>query len=295
MKTIKIILSLLVLMATASTVAQQDPNYIFYRYSMNLVNPAYAGASESSELGLNIRNQWVGVEGAPETQSLFFGTHIGKNIGLGISVINDKTFIERQTSIMIDVSYRINLSRFTTLFFGIKAGASSYNVNTAGLTSFGIGSDPSLTGLDGTFSPNVGAGAYLKGQSYFVSLSVPKVLSPDRIEQGNGLAKLGSDKVHMYLSAGHDFDLGKSVIFKPSFMVRYVDSAPVSMDLTAAFLLKERIELGLAYRLNEGIAGMLIFNASDRFAVGYAYEAAFESPVSDGSLGTHEIILNIKF
>ncbi len=294
MKLIKSILCATVLMASVSVVAQQDPNHTFYRYSMNLVNPAYAGAHEGAELGVNVRSQWAGVDGAPETQTAFFGTGVGRNLGLGVSIINDKTFIEKQTSISLDVSYHITLDFETNLYFGVKVGANSYNANTEGLTTFGIGSDPSLTNINGGFTPNVGAGAYLRGKDYFVSLSVPRILSPDRLEQGDGIARLGTDRVHMYLAAGYDFRIGREVVFKPSAMARYVDGAPMSVDLTAAFSFSERFEIGAAYRLKEGIGGLVIFNATPKLDVGYAYESPFESPVANISNGTHEVYMKLR-
>jgi len=231
-------------MVTVATLAQQDPNYTLYRYNMNLVNPAYAGAHEGSELGLNFRSQWAGVDGAPETQSIFFGAPVGRNLGLGVSIINDRTFIENQTSIAIDVSYRLKVDVETFLYFGIKAGANSYNVNTSGLVTFGLGADPSLNNLDGGFTPNIGAGAYLKGNRYFVSLSMPRLLSSDRLENINGTAQLGRNRLHMYASAGYDIKVSDGFEIKPSALLRYVNAAPISIDLTTGLEFNQRFEIG---------------------------------------------------
>jgi len=284
------------------TMAQQDPNYTLYRYNMNLVNPAYAGAQDgpegrnlknNSEIGLSIRSQWAGVQGAPETQSVFFGTGLGKNVGFGVSVINDRTFIESQTFIGVDVSYKVKLDQKTDLYLGIKAGANSYNVNTAGLTTFGVNADPSLSNLEGNFSPNIGVGAYLKGEDYFLSFSVPKVLTPERIEQGDGIAQLGRNRIHMYLSAGYDIKIGGTgVTFKPSALARYVDAAPLSIDLTGLFSFN-KIDVGAGYRLDEGLSGLAIINAADWLDFGYAYEFTTESPISSGSMGTHELFIKL--
>lgn len=295
MKYIKNILLGIVLLTSMSVVAQQDPNFTLYRYNMNLVNPAYAGAHEGSELGINVRSQWANVEGAPETKSVFFGTGIGRKLGVGVSIINDATFIEDQTNLAIDVSYFITLKEDLNLYFGLKAGVNSYNANTSGLLTFGVGQDPSLTNLDGGFTPNIGAGVYLKGENYFVSLSVPNILSSDRLEEENGIAKLGSSKSHMYLAAGYDLPIGRQIVFKPSAMVRYVNSAPLSIDGTVAFSLKDLVELGAAYRLNEGLGGFLIFTFADWINIGYAYESAFDNQIESISNGTHEIFLKIKF
>lgn len=295
MKFIKSILCVTLFLASVSTMAQQDPNRTFYRYNMNLVNPAYAGSEDTSEIGINFRSQWVGVQGAPETQSVFFSTQAGKNVGLGVSVINDRTFVENQTALAIDFSYRVMLSENTNLFFGVKAGANSYKVNTSGLTTFGIGADPSLMGIDGGFTPTIGVGAFLKGEHYFLSLSTPNVITSDRLEQLNGLAKLGASRTHVYLAAGYDFALGKTVVFKPSTMIRHVDSAPISIDLTAAFNFNELVELGGSYRVDEGFGGLLIFNVANWAVIGYAFEATSQNPVAVESNGTnHEVYLKLK-
>lgn len=191
-----IVLIILFIVTVGSLSAQQDPNYTFYRFNMNIINPAYAGASETTDVGLNIRSQWAGVPGAPETQSLIFGTSVGKKVGVGLSVVNDKTFIENQTSLALDFSYKLKLNENNDLFFGIKGGFTSYDVNTEGLLTYGIQQDMSLMNIDGRFNPNFGAGLYLKNDNYFISFSVPKILTPDRLEQNNDQARLSIDKVH---------------------------------------------------------------------------------------------------
>ena len=85
---------------------------------------------------------------------------------------------------------------------------------------------------EGRFTPNVGAGAYLKGTRYFLSLSVPKFLSPERLKERNGNAFIGDDRLHAYLSGGYDFILSKTLDLKTVAMIRYQDSSPVSLELT---------------------------------------------------------------
>ena len=279
---------------TTMIYGQQDPNYTFYRYNMNLINPAYAGANTGAELGLNVRSQWASVKGAPETQSLFFGTSVGKSVGLGVSVINDRTFIENQTWVALDFSYKLTINENTDVFFGVKTGVNSYSANTDGLISYGIQSDPSLTSLSSSFKPNIGAGVYVKGKRFFASLSTPKILTSDRLENSNGQAILNQEKIHIYASVGYDFQINKKLLFKPSVMVRHADASPLSFELTAAFAIAERIEIGPAYRLDEGISGFFIFKATKVLHLGYAYETALGNSISSANKGTHEILFKLN-
>lgn len=294
MKSRKFYIILFALFLAGSAIAQQDPSYIFYRYNMNFVNPSHAGAEGRTEFSANVRSQWSGVAGAPETQSFLAGTYLGRNVGLGVSVINDKTFIETQTSVAIDFSYKVQWDNYTNIYFGLKASGNSYNANTDGLMTFGIQSDPSLMAIDGGITPNVGAGFYFQNRKLLLSLSVPKILKPKRLERDGGLAKLGRNKIHMYLMGAYDLELDEKLTLKPSTMLRYIESAPVSWDLTMALNYSEIMEFGAAYRLDEGFGGFLILNVVNSLKVGYAYEASIQSALNNTNNGTHEIMLKLS-
>jgi len=294
MKLLKIIIIGIIAIMGPSLSAQQDPNYTLYRYNMNLINPAYAGANESTDLGINVRSQWASVEGAPETQSVLFGTPLGKKVGMGLSIINDKTFIENQTSLSLDFSYRLKLNETHDLYLGLKAGFNSYDANTAGLATYGIQQDPSLMDINGSFNPNLGIGLYLKNEDYFVSFSLPKLLTPDRLEEEDGLARLGVDRIHMYLAGGYNIELNSNLKLKPAALLRYAEASPLSVDLTALLEFNKHFNLGAGYRLDESFSGILIFKTSNWLEIGYAYEVAIENSVKNIDNSTHEIMLNLK-
>ena len=279
---------------TYGVLAQQDPHFTFYRYNMNLINPAYVGSAEAPELTLGLRSQWAGVEGAPESQSAIFGMLLGKNVGLGVSILNDKTFIESQTWVAIDFSYHIQLNDKNVLYFGLKGSANSYDANMQGLVTYGVGQDGTLMNYESRFTPNIGAGIYLKNERYFLSLSVPKLLSPDRLQERNGNAYLGTDKIHGYLAGGYEFLLSKSTALQAMGIIRYVEAAPISYEATALLDFGMRFSLGTSYRYDESISGLFLFNISHGFDIGYAYENSLQKPVEGIDNGTHELFMRLK-
>src|SRR6478752_7278448 len=107
MKNTKYILVSMLLFFSGVVFAQQQSIFTLYRYHMNLVNPAYAGVGDQTFLTASFRSQWTGVKNAPETQAVSFGTGVGHNLGLGLSMVNDRTFIEKQIMVGIDFSYKI--------------------------------------------------------------------------------------------------------------------------------------------------------------------------------------------
>ncbi|MTE26945.1 type IX secretion system membrane protein PorP/SprF [Winogradskyella sp. ZXX205] len=278
-----------------SVYAQQEPNYTLYRYTMNVINPAYAGADGKTSLTSNIRSQWVNVEGAPETQSFFYSQPIGDKIGVGVSLVADQVFIESQTSFNIDFSYRLQISEATDLFLGLKAGGSTYDINRDNLSNFGFQSDPALSNIDTGFRPNFGAGAYLMNDDYFVSLSVPSILSSERIDESEGRVTQATEEAHVYLSGGYNFSISENTEFRPSTIIRYVSGTPLSADITAAFRFYKRFEVGAAYRTDEAFAGLMMVNLADWMDIGYAYESSTRDDISNMSNGTHEVLVRFNF
>ncbi|UII75340.1 type IX secretion system membrane protein PorP/SprF [Flagellimonas sp. HMM57] len=293
MKHLILVLGLAITLGTKSIFAQQDPQYTFYRYSMNLINPAFAGSSEGAELTLGLRSQWAGVQGAPESQSALFSMPVGANVGLGVSILNDQTFIENQTWVAIDFSYRVKLNEDYMLYFGLKASGNSYSANTTGLITYGVGQDGTLMDFENRFTPNIGAGVYLKNEDFFLSLSAPKLMTPDRLEERNGNAFSSTDRRHVYLSGGYDFKLGKNMNLLASSMLRYVDASPISVDLTSILDFGQRFKVGASYRLDEALSGMFMFDISSGLQIGYAYEAAMENDINNIDNSSHELFMRL--
>ncbi|NNK81512.1 MAG: type IX secretion system membrane protein PorP/SprF [Flavobacteriaceae bacterium] len=290
--TIKIILILLV----GTMYAQQEPNYTMYRHTMNVINPAYAGTDGSTSLTAHIRSNWVGVEDGAETQSFFFQKPMGKRVGIGVTLVNDKVFIESLTSINIDFSYQVPLSENTNLYFGLKAGGGNYQIDRNQLDNYSIfPNDPALENLDTGFRPNAGLGGYLLNDKYYVSLSMPNILLSSRINNDNGRNTYATSKAHIYLSGGYNFRLSDNTEFLPSTLIRYVGGAPLSADITATFRFLEKFEVGASYRTDQAIAGLLSLKIADWATLGYAYDSSLRTELGNVSDGTHEVLLRFNF
>ena len=296
MKKIHNILALALLLISSAAMAQQETAYSFYRQHMNLVNPAYAGMDSITVATSTLRKQWTGVADAPETQALSFGTTLGKKLGFGMTVISDKTFIEKQTYVSLDFSYKLKMSETADVYFGIKAGGNSYNVNTTGLETYNVQSDPALASIS-TFNPNVGVGAVYKEGSMYVSLSIPRLLNTKRATNDAGYASVATDSPHIYLSGGYDIPLDgelSTFVLKPSAMLRYVAGAPVSLDITTMLQIDKTFELGGMYRTDKAYAAMATVLISNRLLFGFAYEMSTQ-PTLAAARNTNEILLQFKF
>ncbi len=288
-KFIKFNIIAIVLLSSYTAMSQQLPQFTQYMYNTISINPAYAGSRETLSLvGLH-RSQWVGLEGGPTTQTFSIHSPMrNEKVGLGLSFINDELGFENFTYIYVDFSYTIHLNEKTKLAFGLKGGFTSYSIDQELRNA--QPNDPAIFGIEDRWSPNIGAGVFLHTNKWYLGLSAPRILNTD-YNGNNNYAAL--ERVSHYLTGGYVFDINKTVKFKPAFMVKATNGAPLSYDLTANFLFNEKLWLGAAYRLNEstGAFGALVdFQVSKQFRIGYAYE----HPVSDirpFANGTHEILL----
>lgn len=113
------------------------------------------------------------------------------------------------------------------------------------------------------------------------------------MQELDGNAFLGDDRMHAYLSGGYDFILSKSVDLKTMAMVRYEQSSPVSLELTGILDFGQRFELGTSYRYDESISGLFLFNIGNGFKIGYAYETALENQIDGLDNATHELFMRI--
>ncbi|OUR93338.1 hypothetical protein A9Q87_05160 [Flavobacteriales bacterium 34_180_T64] len=284
-------LVVLVLLVVNMLYAQQDPSYTLYQYNMNIINPAYAGIQDLTEINLNYRSQWVNLDGSPSTQSLSVSKPFNDKVGLGLSIVNDKVFVLKQTDVFIDFSYKLQVSENAKLYFGLKAGGSFIDID---LTSLDIMDDPVFSENVSKFNPNIGIGFHLKGPKYYVTLSAPSLLKSKRYEKDGVKVTNATDELHSYLGAGYTFDINDRIGLTPSILSRFVTGAPASIDLTATTHFQNLLDFGLSYRLDESFSVLALIEIAEWIHFGYAYEMT-TSDVKDYSQGSHEVLLRFKF
>ncbi|WP_193315977.1 PorP/SprF family type IX secretion system membrane protein [Flavicella marina] len=271
------------------------PNYLMYRYNMNILNPAYAGVSDNTEVGIGFRKQQMDFNDDSSTQYVSVSKGFGKNLGLGLSLVNDKVFISKKTDVMLDVSYKLQLDRTTNLYFGAKLGGafSSIDFNSLGVN------DPLLSGSESAFSPSFGIGAYLKGDRYFLNITSPNLIlsevqKPKVDQNGNVVSDEVTEKFHMYFGGGYRFTISENIDLTPSVFARIVTDETMLMDVSAVANFSNKIEAGLTYRLDTSIIGSVMLKVIRNTSFGYAYES-LTSDFSAVSSGTHEFVVRFHW
>jgi type IX secretion system PorP/SprF family membrane protein len=267
--------------------SQQESYYSLYQYNMNVVNPAFAGTQDGDLATLIDRNQWLGVEGAPRTLALSYSIPRDKNIGIGVSIVSDKVFIEQQTFAYLDVSYKLQVEEKTTVFLGLKVGGNFYKSDALVLKPYSDTPDPNQISIS-SFNPNIGIGIYAKRDNHWFSFSIPRLLNNKRSDD---LAVTAKDRIHVYIAGGSEFPLFKYFTVKPSLMLRKVKGLPLSADITNFVSYQNKYDLGISFRTKAALSIMSVINVYDGFNIGYAYEVPTANRLSEMRVKTHEIML----
>ena len=274
--------------------AQQDAQFTQYMYNTITVNPAYAGSrGVMSVFGL-YRTQWIGLDGAPQTNNFSINTPTGnKNVGLGISLINDKIGPTTENNLSADFSYSIHTSENTKLSFGIKGSANLFKLDPNKLRPEDQG-DLQFQDFGNKFSPNIGAGVYWHSDKAYVGLSVPNFIETNRYN--NEDVAIYKEKINYYLIAGYVFNLDnyEMIKFKPALMAKLVEGSPLQVDASANFLFNDKFTVGAAYRWSASVSAMAGFQITEGMFIGYAYDHETTQLVKYNS-GSHEIFLRFEF
>lgn len=301
----KQLLSLLaaVTLSTASY-AQQDPMYTQYMFNMLGVNPAYAGSRNVLSVTGLYRNQWLGIDGAPVTQTLSVDFPVSnKRIGLGVTLVNDKIGIQKNLNAYLSYSYRLRLGK-GVLSLGLQAGANNYSANfnpvmTNSLYNGGNGGGTQDPAFQQNFTktlPNVGAGLYYSTDKFFLSLSAPKILQYSLSTAVTGISSannIARQYRHFFLSSGFVLPLSENVKLKPSFLLKAVEGAPLELDINANLWFGGKFGIGASYRTGDSVDGMLEFQLTPQFRLGYAYDFTL-TRLGKHTTGSHEILVRYE-
>ncbi|WP_316821729.1 type IX secretion system membrane protein PorP/SprF [Pedobacter gandavensis] len=272
--------------------AQQDAQYTDYMYNTISFNPGYTGTREAlSILGL-YRNQWAGLNGAPETVGLSAHAPVGKKVGLGINISNDKIFVVNEIAVDFFFSYQLDLSEKAKLSLGLKGGINQYSVDFTKANTGGYDpGDYNLNNSGSTLSPQTGFGAFYYTDNFYAGISIPNLLNTSHFSDVN--KGLKNDRLHLYYIIGKVFNFGPDIKFKPSGLVKMVSGSPLQVDVSSNVMFADKFTLGLAYRWDAALSCQTGFQISDKYMIGYAYDWE-TTKLAQYNHGSHEIFLRYE-
>lgn len=327
-KTMKKLLLLLLLSASATGFAQQLPQYSQYNRNQFMINPAAAGMYDFLDVTIGGRSQWLGINNSPMTAYAYASTVLKRNKtrynpslrtsygpiaspkvntgklkhAIGGQVIADQYGAFRDISVAGTYAIHLPVSQNYNMSFGAKVGLSNsmFLQERAQVLSQMAGyTGPVVT--DATYDDyvanqssvnfmEIGAGLFFYGDQMYFGVSADQ-LSRNSVSFGTGTANF-DPQMHFNFMAGYRFDLTNDWTLMPSALVKFMSPAPTTIEGTVQFEYKRWLWFGASYRHNDAIVGMLGCNLSERFKLGYSFDFS-TTEFNNYSSGGHEVILGL--
>ncbi len=284
------LLGLLLCITLVPAQAQQRMMFTQYMFNGLAINPAYAGSQESLDLTLLAREQWIGIDGAPSTQTFSAHTPLpNTKASVGLLLTRDQIGVDAQTGLYGAYAYRIKMAQ-GTLSAGLQLGFDSYRTGFSRL-QLDNDDDQHFAQDDAqAWLPNFGAGLYYSTNKFYAGFSAPYLLN--NLYPSNEVSEARQYR-HYFMSAGYVFDLSRELKLKPNVLVKAVQGAPVQVDLNANLLIKETLWVGMSYRSFDALSWLVEFQFAPAFRAGYAYDMTV-SPLKQVNSGSHELMLNYR-
>lgn len=263
----KFILALCLLSALSQIgFTQQDPMYTKYMFNSLAYNPAVAGSPDFMSIRALYRDQWLGLEGGPRTQSFSIHTPIKERIGIGLSMVNDDIGATGSTNASLIYAYRIPFGP-GKISLGMQVTGINWRADWS-LLKFKdprLGDEAFATLEPSRWMVNFGAGAFYYTQTYYIGLSVPHLMKNDlRVDGDPNDQRWAQTYPHYFITAGAAWPIkGTAIYFKPSLLIKSVGlfntfgsntthlnrvGAPTEFDIDAGFLFYEALWIGASFR-----------------------------------------------
>ena len=278
--------------------AQQDAIYSQYSFNPLIINPAYAGTRNSFSAVLLNRSQWVGINGAPTTQS--FSVHSPVNhtkLAFGFNMSYDQLGPSKNLNAAFSAAYHLKFKK-SKLSIAIRGGVFNSVLDKNKLT---FKNDKDVFNEGGTISstvPSFDFGMYYFKSKFFFGLAITH-LTKHKFEFFDNIASNGGStdyflRTHLFLNGGYVFEINNNFVFKPTFLLKMTEGALLNLDLGFNVLFYKKIWLGISFRNKSSVNFMTEINITDYLRVGYAYDLSINK-LSKYNKGSHEIFLGFDF
>lgn len=305
----RLVLLVLLLSGVLLAHGQQEQQYSLYMINPYALNPAIGGTEDFVDLYMGFRNQWTGFEGAPYTAYMTGHMAVGKEEhqyhhkgeheswhGVGAQFYLDQVGPLKRTAFLASYAFNMPVTQKARLSVGTFVGFKQLSTNADYWRNIDDMSDANFsTDLNSGIQPDLSLGLSFYHPSYYVNISTTQMfanrLDLDGVE--DGLENTETFKRHYFMSTGYKFRASQTVSVMPSTMLKYVPTAPLSVDLNLKMVHDNKYWYGFSYRVLESFNGFAGMQVTNRIDVTYAFEWS-TTRIGKYISGTHEIVVALR-
>ncbi len=269
--------------------AQQLPLSNQYTLNKFALSPAYAGTGEDFEAFGSYRNEWMNIQGAPESKMVSVNGKIKDNMGLGGTLSSFQAGIFQDLFASLSYAYHVKISDKNFLSFGVGVGVLESRVNIAGSAAQ---ADPvAANSADVTaLVMDAGFGILYRYKSLHAAITIPRMLS-SKIKDINGNTVYALAMQEGF-NIGYLVPLNKDWSIDPVVKLSFVKDVSMFYETAIPLVYKKKIWITPYYKKTDmalGVGG----SPHGNLIVNYTYEFSTKGIMGESG-GTHEITLGWK-
>lgn len=303
----KIALLSFLFLTLTSSYSQELNIPVFTQYLADnpfVISPTYAGIGDNLRIRANGLTQWVGIQDAPDNQSVYADFRIANQSGVGASFYNDKNGYTNQAGAKFTFAHHIILDYYSKqyLSFGMSFNINTFNIDIAKLSP--TDPDYGITNDRRTTNNNFDVGFLYRWDQFYLSVNGANILGKN-IDQFSGYKIEPNLLLNYQVYTGYVIKTANYSEIEPSAFFQYFASdGRSSTDLNIKYRkFNNRDEyywIGASYRfLNDQVLkplnlGPMFGFKKSVFYFGYSYQMTFNEMASFNS-GTHMITIGLDF
>ncbi|WP_250149122.1 type IX secretion system membrane protein PorP/SprF [Flagellimonas sp. 389] len=266
-----------------------------------IMSPTYAGIGDHIKVRLTGLTQWVGIEDAPDTQTLAADARIGNRSGIGMLLYNDSNGETKQRGSRLTFAHHLTLNRYDDIFlsFGISYNFNQFRID---VENFRDSNGQLPTDDKSTTNHNFDLGFLYRYNKFYITLNASNILNKN-LEQFNPVFEPNTLR-NYYAYAGYSISKSKNskLEIEPSVFFQWFESDGRSVtDLNTKFRFhdfEDYYYVGLTYRFLNDQIGKPLYIApiaglkKSNFYFGYSYQV-ITNEILGYSSGTHVLTVGM--
>lgn len=275
------------------TEAQQIPVFSGIGIDEYLYNPAVAGSKPYLDAQVKQRLQYLGVDYAPNTQFLSVHSSIsGRNFGVGGFILNETNGVLGKLQGMASYAYHIPLSEETALSLGTSLGI--HQLRTIASRMILNNPDDNLVNAQTNQRKsffNSQAGILLHNDMLYMGYSLQNMFTSNYdIYAGSQLPQA----FHHHIHYGVNFLSGELGMISITGRHVLTKGLPAWHQFGLLYDYDERFYIGMQYRWQDAVVGVLGMKIWDELRLYYAYDMGVGGYRS-ANAGSHELSITYHF
>ena len=291
----------IVLVTLASVASGQTENFSsLSMFNYMYYNPGYAGDGNEIEARALVRSQWMGFEGAPQTQTFSIDAPFklfGIRNGAGLTIINDEIGNFQNIGLNFSYAYRRQMLQGEV---GFGAGLSMTNQSFKGqwILPDGGQDDPWVpkNTEDKPMFFDMNLGFYYSSENVYLSCSMRNLLQSQikYTSTTEGDAKPSYCARQLFMGAGYEYQLTNPLFtIKPNLFIA-TDFATTSFSLSGIVTYNEKFYGGVAYKPIDAVVFLAGISLPSGIEVAVSYDLTTSSIIKN-SHGSFEFMVGYSF